>query len=141
MHPALGEIIARVKAKGVKVGFSTNATMLDRLYAVIDDVDIVTVNDDDLRDPAYQWRKNVYVQKLGVNFEYEDYSRRELARDKKAKHIAEAMTDRFKNFKRGRDMDAAISLLLFDGLLKEVETQNPGKGKPKKVLKVVGGKH
>ena len=75
LHPALPEIIARVKAKGVKVGLSTNATLLDRLAAVIDEVDMVTVDDDDLRDPAFVWRKNVYVQKLGETHPFEDYSR------------------------------------------------------------------
>lgn len=76
LHKRLREILERIKAKGVRVGFSTNGTFKDRLEAVLDIADIVTVNDDDFRDPVFQDRENVLVQQLGVTYEIEDYSRK-----------------------------------------------------------------
>lgn len=79
LHKQLPEILRRIKDHGVMVGFSTNGTLKDRLEAVLDIADIITVNDDDFRDPVFAERKNVYVQKLGENYPIEDYSRTKLA--------------------------------------------------------------
>lgn len=75
LHKRLQEIIERVKAKGVRVGFSTNGTFKERLGKVLPLADAVTVNDDDFRDPVFADRPNVLVQQLGVTYEIEDYSR------------------------------------------------------------------
>lgn len=77
LHPKLKEIVLRVKAKGVKVGFSTNAHPLlrGRLEAVLDLVDAITVNDDEYREPLFTDRPNVFVQRLGVTYPFMDYTR------------------------------------------------------------------
>lgn len=83
IHPDLPEIIQRVKAKGVRVGFSTNAhpDFKDRLAAILDEVDIITVNDDAFRKPMFQDRSNVFVQQLGVTYMIEDYTRTQEPHD------------------------------------------------------------
>lgn len=75
LHKHLIEIIKRVKSYGVKVGFSTNGTFKDRLAKALEYADLVTVNDDEFRDPVFEDRHNVVVQQLGVTYEIEDYSR------------------------------------------------------------------
>lgn len=75
LHKKLGEVLERIKAKGVRVGFSTNGTFKDRLEAVLPIADSVTVNDDDFRDPVFEEKPNVFVQRLGDNSPFEDYTR------------------------------------------------------------------
>lgn len=75
LHKDLVNIIRAIKKNGVRVGFSTNGTFKDRLGEALHEADIVTVNDDDFRDPVFQDRPNVVVQQLGVTFNIEDYSR------------------------------------------------------------------
>lgn len=80
IHPKLGEIIDWLHGRGVKVGFSTNASFPDRLNKVIDRVDILTVNDDEFRhNRMYDGRANVYVQHLGRDYPILDYTRTKLA--------------------------------------------------------------
>jgi radical SAM protein with 4Fe4S-binding SPASM domain len=81
LHKDLLAIIRAIKKNGVRVGFSTNGTFKDRLEAVLNEADIVTVNDDDFRDPVFQDRPNVVVQQLGVTFNIEDYSRKAIVNE------------------------------------------------------------
>ena len=78
LHKELRAIIESIKKHGVRVGFSTNGTFKERLSDVLDIADIVTVNDDDYRDPVFVDRPNVVVQQLGVTFGIEDYSRKKI---------------------------------------------------------------
>lgn len=70
LHPRFSEIVKRLKAKGLKVGCSTNAT---RPKVDMSQVDIVTCTTDKERDLVLPG-KNVYHQKLGENYPYEDVS-------------------------------------------------------------------
>jgi len=76
LHPKLLEIIQRIKKKGIKVGFSTNAFYIKRLIKLIGYVDSVTVNEDEFRKipKALLNCINVNIQRLGKNFPIEDYS-------------------------------------------------------------------
>jgi radical SAM protein with 4Fe4S-binding SPASM domain len=73
LHPRLLDIVAKVKSKGIMVGFSTNGHSRSFSYHL---VDILTVTKDRERDfgldPAQ--RKNVFTQELGVDHPYEDVS-------------------------------------------------------------------
>lgn len=77
LHPKIEEIIDLVHKKGVKVGFSTNASslILQRLASVIDKADAITVNNDMYRQPLFTYERNVYQQDLGIDFGFENYSR------------------------------------------------------------------
>lgn len=79
LHAQLPEILKRIKKYGVKVGFSTNGTVLDRLEECLNIADVVTVNDDKYRDPVFEHHPKVRVQKLGKNYPVEDYSRKRVS--------------------------------------------------------------
>lgn len=67
----------------------------------------------------------------------ERYSRRELARGKRGKHIADEMKEMFSDFIRGHDVNLLIEHLVADGSL--IETmQVKDQGRPKMVLKPWG---
>lgn len=75
LHPKLTRIAEFVRNKGIKVGISTNATLSVDFEAF----DIITVTQDSERSPGKEWveQPNVYLQRLGENHPYEDYTHSE----------------------------------------------------------------
>lgn len=70
LHFHLHEIREYIQAQGIKVGMSTNGTRKDFDYSGFD---IVTITHDSERSRSIQG-DNVYLQVLGENYPYEDYT-------------------------------------------------------------------
>lgn len=81
LHPALLPIIQYLHDVGVKVGLSTNLTVWRKQRAVLDELDVLTINDDEFRsvDPEFiaEYEGKTFVQTIGENLPFDDYSRRE----------------------------------------------------------------
>lgn len=76
-------------------------------------------------DPEESHIKSMAEELLNILHRYPDrYTRRELDREKCGAEIARDMVDRFKGFKRGRDMNLVINHLLKSGLLTEESTMS-----------------
>lgn len=85
LHPEIGDIIKRIRAHGVRVGFSTNASKPELLMLLLDAFPdlLVTINDDEYREPLPELaaHPNVHVQRVGgdpsdpATYPLEDYSR------------------------------------------------------------------
>jgi replicative DNA helicase len=73
-----------------------------------------------------------------LNKDAEDYSRNQLKKSPKCKHIVEEMKNKFEGFRRVIDMDNAVDMLLEEGILHEKEAVSKGAGAPKIALKVTG---
>lgn len=70
LHPRIQDIRQYLQVRGMKVGMATNGTLPNFDYRYFD---IVTITHDIERHRTIEG-SNVYLQKLGENYPYEDYS-------------------------------------------------------------------
>lgn len=77
LHPDLDKISSYIRHQGILVGISTNGTLPVNFSAF----DIITVTRDEERKPSEDFlnNPNVYLQTLGDNHPYEDYSHERLS--------------------------------------------------------------
>ena len=62
------------------------------------------------------------------------YTKKDLIKDKAGKDVAEDMKVQFSGFKRGRDMDAAVRVLMQSGRLFETDSNDGGRGRNRLIL-------